>query len=150
MQLINTEFHVVNPKPVPGIKGTGTTKRFGRKRHRSQIHNGQRRAALQAVTAARAYLAKLPWAPTIAVAAECCGSNAFYVRHAVILIKAEDEHALELVLRGSWSLLESAARLKARAKCISTLRETPVSDLPAVTRTVGVDFVWDRMISPTL
>ena len=147
MQLINAEFHVVNPKLAPG---TGTIKGPGRKRHRSQIHNSQRRAALQAVTAARVYLAELPWAPTIAVAAECCGSNAVYVRAAIILIKAEDEHALELVLRGSWPLLETAARLKARAKCVSILRETPVSDLPAVTRTVGVDFVWDKLISPTL
>ena len=150
MQLINTKLHVVNPEPAPGTKRTGATKGLGRKRHRSQIHNGQRRAALQALTAARAYLAKLPWAPTIAVAAECCGSNPVYVRAAIILIKAEDGHALELVLRGNWPLLETAARLEARAKCISTLRETPLSDLPAVTRAVGVDFVWDRMISPTL
>ena len=144
MQLINTKFRVVNPGPAPG------TKRTGRKRHRPQIHHGQRRAALQGVTAARAYLAKLPWAPTIAIAAECCGSNPAYVRATIILLKAEDERALEMVLRGSWSLLETAARLKARARCVSTLRETPLSDLPAVTRTVGVDFVWDNLISPTL
>jgi hypothetical protein len=56
MQLINTKFRVVNPGPAPGTKPAGTIRGPGRKRLRPQIHNGQRRAALQAVTAARAYL----------------------------------------------------------------------------------------------
>jgi hypothetical protein len=122
------------------------------KRHRvrSQIHDGQRRAALQAITAARAYLDKLPWAPTIADAARCHGSTTSYVVAAIAILRSNDEHALQLVLCGARSLLETAARLKPRVKLIDAFNRATPSDRLALGQAVGVDKVWDAVIAPAL
>jgi|SRR5262245_61615694 len=124
----------------------------GNKNHRvrSQIVDGQRRAALQAVTAARAYLDKLAWAPTIVIAAKSCGSTPSYVAAAIVILRSKDDHALQLVLRGSWSLVETAARLKPRVELIEAFNQASRSDRIALGRTVGVDTVWDSVIAPAV
>jgi hypothetical protein len=122
----------------------------GKKRRRSQIHHGQRRAAIQAVTAARAYLAKLPWAPTIAVAAAYHGSTPSYVCAAIVLLRSGDEHALELVMRGVWPLLETAARLKPRVMLIEAFDHASAADRAALGRVRSVSAIWDEVILPAL
>jgi hypothetical protein len=134
------QTHNGNPLSVNGKKH----------RVRSQIYDGQRRAALQAVTAARAYLDKLPWAPTIVIAAKCCGSTPVYVSAAIVILRSNNEHALQLVLRGNWPLLETAARLKPRVRLIDAFDRASASDRAALGRVRSVSAIWDELILPAL
>ena len=115
-----------------------------------QFRNGERAAVQRALAAAYIRLGIPISASSSQSAAEMCGSNRRYVDAAITLLQAEDDHALELVLRGSWSLLETAARLKTRADLITAIRKSTPSDQAVVGRTVGVDVIWDNMIVPTL
>jgi hypothetical protein len=136
------------PFPSTSVEQSGNG---GKRRHvRSQIRNGQRRAVLQAVTAARAYLAKLPWAPTIAIAARGCGSTPAYVAAAIVILRSNDDHALWLVLRGSWSLLETAARLRPRVKLLDAFNRASASDRAFLGQAAGVSTIWDAVIMPAL
>jgi len=114
-----------------------------------QFRNGERAAVHRALAAAYIRLGIPISASSSQSAAEMCGSNRRYVDAAITLLQAEDDHALDLVLR-AWSLLETAARLKTRADLITAIRKSTPSDQAVVGHTVGVDVIWDNMIVPAL
>jgi len=117
--------------------------------HRQRPY-GQRAAARKALTAAKLHLG-IPLEPSsMREDSERCGANLAYTRAMITLIKAEDDHALELVLRGSWPLLETAARLKARANLIAAYRKTDAADHRAFGRQIGPAQVWDDVIAPLI
>jgi hypothetical protein len=67
-------------------------RRRSRQSSRRHFRSGQRAAVVRAATAAKLYLEKS--VPTLAAAAEACGTNVAYVRAAVALLKAEDPSLL--------------------------------------------------------
>jgi hypothetical protein len=103
---------------------------------RRQFHNGRRRAVVRAITAGRFYLARQ--VPSIAAAAEACGSNILYVQAAVALLKSESDTALRQVLTGHASLLKAAAQTRRLAELVSAWRNTLPEQRAEFGRTVGV------------
>ena len=125
-----------------------------RHKHKSPYRHfryGQRAAARKALTAAKLRLGiPLQRPSSVRGASEQCGANPVYTAAMITLLKAEDKHALDLVLRGSWSLLETAARLKPRADLIAAFRKTSSSDHAALGRATGPDVMWDDCIAPII
>jgi Arc/MetJ-type ribon-helix-helix transcriptional regulator len=104
----------------------------GRSRKNSQT-------ALRAVTGAR--LCASGQADNAAVAAACVGSTSAYVRAAVTLLRSEDEHLLDRVLRGELHLLEAAKSVRRVARLIDAYRGASEQDLIRATKIVGRVFV---------
>jgi hypothetical protein len=153
--LLSTSRSFVKPSVLPDDaehkRGNGSGSGNGHKhRIRTHIYKGQCRAAVQAVTAARAYLGGLPWAPTIAVAALYHGSTPNYVVAAIVILRSKDEHALNLVLQGRWALLEAAAKLKPRVRLIEAFDHASPADRAALGRMRSVTAIWDEVIMPAL
>src|SRR5262245_52672889 len=83
---------------------------------RRHFRNGRRAAVVRATTGARLYLDKA--APTLAAAAESCGSNIPYVRAAIYLLKAHDPSLLNSAMAGWRSLTEAADQERRRLKAV--------------------------------
>ena len=129
------------------VKSKGWRPRHNRSSRR-HFRDHRRAAVLRAITGAKLVIAGT--VSSISEAAMCCGSNRAYVAAAIILLKAEDDHALDLVLRGVWPLLETAARLKPRANLVAAFRKTSSSDRAALGRVAGPDVMWDDCIAPII
>jgi hypothetical protein len=81
---------------------------------RRHFRGGCRAAVMRATTGARLYLDGK--APSLAAAAEACGSNIHYVRAAIALLKAEDPSLLNGALGGWVSLAEAADQVRLQRK----------------------------------
>src|SRR5262245_15243533 len=86
-------------------------------RQASKRTRRRRAAARRALTAAR--LCATGQAPNPTAAAECCGSNPGYVRHAVKVLQAEDAALIEQVRDGQVPLADAAVLVETRAALIS-------------------------------
>jgi hypothetical protein len=130
-----------------GRRSAGQHRYQRRGRH---LRDGQCAAASRADTAARILLGLPVSAGSLAIAARMCGSNVAYVAAAVVLIQAEDASLSTRVRRGHVPLLEAAESVKSRAALIKAFRKAAPADLAALSRTVGVDRVFDSVIAPAL
>jgi hypothetical protein len=105
---------------------------------------------LRATTAARLYLDGQ--VPTLAAAAEACGSNCCYVRAAITLLKADPSLA-NRAIKGWINLTETAEQVRkiisVDAAVASWAAWTP-SQRREFGRGAGVADVWDYAISPVL
>jgi hypothetical protein len=105
---------------------------------------------VRAVTAAQLYLGKPVTLPSLAAAAEACGSNCPYVKAAITLLNSEDADLINRVLTGEVGLLDAAAAVEKRAQLIAAYREAHVGDLAALGKAVGPGDVWDHVIVPSI
>jgi hypothetical protein len=122
----------------------------GQRRPRRQIRKGRRRAALQAIAAARLWL-KLPIpASTQAEAAEMTGSNIAYLRAASILIQYGDAGFIALVETGRVPLLEAAARVQKRVELVRAYRNAEPEDRIWLGRAEGATAIFDAVVTPAL
>jgi len=111
---------------------------------------------MRATTAARLYLNGT--VPSLAAAAESCGSNVAYIRAAIDLLRADDPAALNLALAGWVSLTGAADQERRRVKAARITPDEAVASWRTWTpaqraefgRGAGVADVWDHAISPVL
>jgi hypothetical protein len=123
---------------------------------RRHFRNGHCAAVVRAITAARLYLDGR--APSLAAAAEACGSNVLYIRAAITLLKAKDPSLLNSAMAGFMSLPGAAdqerRRLKAARVTVSEVVETWRAWTPEQRaefgRGAGVANLWDDAIVPTI
>jgi hypothetical protein len=127
---------------------SASSRRRQRRSARRHIRHGQRAAALRAFTAARLYLDKA--ARTVAVAAECTGSNPRYVLAALTLLRNEDAGLVKDVLRDRIPLLKAAAQVQRVVELVTAYRSASVPQRATAAKRVGIDTVWDEMIVPTI
>jgi hypothetical protein len=124
----------------------GTRRR--RQSARRHFRNGHRAAVVRATTAARLYLDGR--APSLAAAAEACGSNITYVRAAIILIQGENTVLMRRVLAGEYPLLAAARDMQKLAELIAAFRRAPSATRVAFARTVGPTTLFDGTLVPAL
>jgi hypothetical protein len=111
---------------------------------------------VRATTGARLYLDGA--VPTLAAAAESCGSNVQYIRAAIDLLQAEDPSLLNLAMAGWLSLTGAADQERRRLKAERITPDEAVASWRVWTpeqraefgRGAGVADVWDHAISPVL
>jgi hypothetical protein len=123
---------------------------------RRHFRNGQRAAVVRATTGARLYLEKQ--VPTLAVAAEACGSNVHYIRAAVDLLKADDPSPLNLAMAGWVSLTGAADQERRRLKAprvsvdeaVASWRVWTPAQRAEFGRGAGISEIWDCAISPVI
>jgi uncharacterized membrane protein YecN with MAPEG domain len=133
-----------------GLHGLLRTTRRHRQSPRRHYKNGHRAAVVRAATAARLYLDGS--VPSLAAAAEACGSNIHYVRSAVALLKAEDSSLLGLAMAG-WVSLTGAALQAGRItvnEAVTSWRVWTPEQRAEFGRSAGVAEVWDFAISPVI
>jgi hypothetical protein len=133
-----------------------THRRRQRASARRHFRHGRRAAAVRAFTAAGLYIDKQ--IPTLAMAAEDCGSNVNYVRGAVAVLKdgSVQEHAL--VLAGHLPLLEAANQARQRQKeervtvdeAVASWRRWSPKQRASFGRGAGIAELWDDAISPVV
>jgi hypothetical protein len=122
---------------------------------RRYFRNGHRAAVVRATTGARLYLDGR--VPSLAAAAEACGSNIFYVRSAIVLLKAADPSLLKSAMAGLVSLPAAANQERRRRKAARVTVDEVVQTWRAWTpeqraefgRGAGVANLWDDAIVPT-
>ena len=127
-----------------GVKWHLPRPRLAHRSPRRQFRNGQRAAVLRAITAAKLYSTGA--ITSLAKAAQACGSNVNYVEAATVLLKAENEALLRLVLAGHEPLLESAQQAQRTADLISAYRSANYADRVAFIRTCGTDAIFDVLV----
>jgi hypothetical protein len=137
------------------IENNHHRRQSGNGKHKSphrHFRYGERAAARRAMTAAKLKLGiPLEQPLSMRAASEMCGANPRYTEAMAVLLRAEDEHAIAMVLRGSWPLLETAARLKPRADLLAAFRRSDASDHREVLgRQIGVNRIWDEVINPLI
>jgi hypothetical protein len=115
---------------------------------RRRYRNGRVAAAVRACTGAQLYLGKM--VPTITAAAEAVGSNAKYVRAAVVLVKAENMTLLNSVLAGHIALLAAAQQAEQLANLVAAYRAASAQDLIMAGRTLDPEIVFTKMIEPAI
>jgi hypothetical protein len=120
-------------------------RRRSRQSSRRHFRNGQRAAVVRAATAAKLYLEKS--VPTLAAAAEACGTNVAYVRAAVALLKAEDPSLLNLAMAGWIPLTGAAAQIGRRAKLVNAYRCATDEDRIAWARAEGAEHIFDVLVA---
>jgi len=143
-----------------------TPPRQPRTRHRQRAstrrhsRHGCRAAAVRAFTAAGIYLDNA--IPTLARAADCCGSNVPYIQAAIVLLQDQTTPYPEIlrkaVREGRVPLLEAAhaARQRQEAarvtveKMAATWRGWTPAQRANFGRTVGVAELWDHSIVPAI
>jgi hypothetical protein len=118
------------------------------RRHRHQIVDGLRGAALRALTAAR-LLERGEYSNRLK-AARACGSNLRYVAAMQVLLQAENTALLEHVLAGKVGLLEAANAARRVSELVRAYRSALPADLVAFTHTIGVGKLFDEAIAPAL
>jgi hypothetical protein len=119
-----------------------------RRNPRRQIRNGQRAAARRAITAAGFYLRGD--FPSIAIAAESCGSCTAYVQAAIVLIRAGNKQAIDSVLTGVLPLLAIANELRPTVKLVEAYRNARPQDLKRAGRMVGPEKLFTTMVEPAI
>jgi hypothetical protein len=101
--------------------------------HRPQTR--QQRVARAALTAARLLAAGM--IRSVAEAADSTGSTHLYVRHAVVVLKAEDDDLIQRVYAGQIPLPQAAKQAKRVADLIHAHRVATSSDLVKAARVLG-------------
>ena len=123
---------------------------------RRYFRSGHRAAVVRATTGARLYLDGR--VPSLAAAAEACGSNILYVRSAIVLLKAADPSLLKSAMAGLVSLPAAVDQERRRRKAARVTVDEVVQTWRAWTpeqraefgRGAGVANLWDDAIVPTI
>jgi hypothetical protein len=133
-----------------GLNASAGARRQSRRYRSPRRHfrHGQRAAVLRATTAAKLYLAGA--VPSLAAAAEGCGSNIRNVRHVLALLKAEDVNLLNRARKGWTPLGEAAAAVLKRAELIRAYRSASPEDRIALARTVGAERLFVDAVEPAI
>jgi hypothetical protein len=118
------------------------------KSSRRHFRNGQRAAALRAITAGRLYIAGS--APTLATAAACCGSNVVYLRAALVLLKHDDNVLFNAVLGGMVSILDAAREVRPVVELREAYRAAGYTDRVNWARREGVETIFNDAIAPAI
>jgi hypothetical protein len=131
---------------------SGTTRNGGGKQARHHWHprqrGGERLAVKRALTAARCYLNGD--IATLQKAALSCGSNVEYVQAAIVVILSENTVLLYDVLHGNIGLLVAAEWAAKASALVAALRAASAKDLAAAARVMGAEFIWDKMVLPSI
>ena len=125
----------------------GTTRRKRQSPHR-QIRNGRRSAAVRAFTGAQLIRSKI--APSVAAAAERCGSNAAYIRAASAILESENKGLLADIINGRVPLLGAAREVQRLGALVSAYRQASAADRVAFARAVGPTVLFDTSLVPAL
>jgi hypothetical protein len=118
------------------------------RRIRRQICNGERLAAVRALSAVR--LHSHGEVPTLAYAARACGSNLTYCNAMKTLLAAQDVNLLKQVLRGNMALLTAARQVKPLVNLIKAYDEAANTSRAEAARRIGVARIWDEMLVPVI
>ena len=113
---------------------------------RRHLDHGHRRAAVRAFTAARLYLTD-DAVPTLAAAAESCGSNVVYVRAAIILMRADNASLTGDVLAGQVPILQAAAQVRPVVDLVTAYREAKDPDRVAFARVCGAEAIFNVLVA---
>jgi hypothetical protein len=119
-----------------------------KRRIRRQICNGERLAAVRALSAVR--LHSHCEVPTLAYAARACGSNIAYCTAMKIVLAAQDANLLKQVLRGNVPLLIAARQVKPLVNLIKAYDEAANTSRAEAARRIGVARIWDEMLVPVI
>jgi hypothetical protein len=128
----------IQPPPIPPR----------RQKHRSKIQNGFYLPALQAVTAAKGFIAGQ--FPTLAIAALSCGSSRGSVAAAVVIIKTEDSVLLADVLRGRKPLLATARSITNAVSLIDAFRKASSVERKIFGRVITPETIFDQVVVTTV
>jgi hypothetical protein len=112
---------------------------------RPRFRHGKCAAANRALTAARLYISNA--IPTLAAAAEACGSNVHYVRAAIILLKADNAALVSDVLAGRVPLLAAAAEAKRLVNLVAAYKAAKDPDRVAFARACGAEAILDVLVA---
>jgi hypothetical protein len=123
-------------------------RRAYRSRRRRQIVNGQRAAAVRALTAAS--LLARGQVSSLLKAARACGSNPSYVAAAQTVLATEDTALLKQVLAGNVGLLRVGKACRRVCDLVRAYRKAFPTERAFFGRTVGVAKLFDEAIVPTL
>jgi hypothetical protein len=129
------------------MRSNGMSRRH-RQSARRHFRNGHRAAALRAITAGGLYLSKA--APSIAAAAERCGSNRLYVKAAIVLLQSENMTLRTNVLEGTTPLQGAAKAIKQLGALVHAYRRASAADRVAFAKTVGPTVLFDTSLVPAL
>ena len=133
---------------VHGLDNGAHRRRQSRRPYRRQLRSGRRLAVVRAFTAARLYLAGA--APSLAAAAESCGSTTVYVRHAVILLRSENRSLCDAALGGRVPLHVAAQQLKRLGELVAAYRQASAADRVAFAKAIGPNVLFDTSLVPAL
>jgi hypothetical protein len=124
----------------------GTSSPRQRRSPHRQFKNGQRAAALRAITAAGLYDTE-PAYDTLATAAAACGSNVPYLRAALALKEHGDERLIRGVMFGHIPLLGAMKEIEPVVRLGRAYRSASTSDRIAFARREGVDNIFETLVS---
>ena len=102
--------------------------------------------AVRAFTAARLYLND-DAVPTLAAAAESCGSNVAYVRAAITLVKTDNPALVSDVLAGQVPILQAAAQVRPVVDLVTAYREAKDPDRVAFARACGAEAIFNVLVA---
>jgi hypothetical protein len=130
------------------MQGSLRTTRRKRQSPRRQFKNGRRNAAVRAFTGAQLVRGKI--APTVAAAAERCGSTPAYVQAALAILAAENTSLVADVVNGRVPLLATAREVKRLGELVAAYRKASAADRVAFARAVGPTVLFDTSLVPAL
>jgi hypothetical protein len=125
----------------------GTTRRC-RQSARRHFRNGRRSAAVRAFTAAALVIQGVT--PTIAAAAERCGSCPAYVQAAIALLQSENQGLFTDVIHGRIPLLAAAREVRRLSALVTAYRQASAADRVAFAKTIGPSTLFDSSLVPAL
>jgi hypothetical protein len=126
----------IQPPPIPPR----------RQKSRGKIQNGFYLPALQAVTAAKGFIAGQ--FPTLAVAALCCSSYRGSLAAAVAILKTEDPDLLTSVLAGRKPLLKTAKSIRNAIGLVDSFRRASSFELQIFGRVISPEKIFDEVVVP--
>jgi len=115
-----------------------------RRRHRPQVRNGQRLAALRALHAARSYLENPDW--DLGMAAASCGVSVAYVRAMLVLIASENMALIDHVVADQVSVTVAANTMKPVAKLMTAFKAANPDALATFVKTSKIP---DSALAPS-
>jgi len=140
--LQHTPLNTTSPREVKNGNGGH------RRRHRPQVRNGQRLAALRALHAARSYLENSDW--DLGMAAMSCGVSVRYVMAMLTLIAAENTTLIEHAVNDKVSVVGAGKAMKQVAKLVSAYRNADPVDRVAFAKVIGSNVLFDTLVTPAL
>jgi hypothetical protein len=133
--------HIEDPRP-------NIQTRPSRRRSKPKICGGVNLAALQALAAARAFIAGT--FPTLAAAALAHGSHRNAVAAAVAIVKVDDAGLTHDVLTGQSPLRDAAKSVKNAADLIEAFWKSSSAERRLFGRTVTPEAIFDQVICAAL
>jgi hypothetical protein len=161
------------------VNNGGSHKANGKPRQspHAQVRDGIRLANLRALTGGEWYLTKVGNKERVSLkeAAVRHGTNAVYLRAAIIVLKANDQNWIGRLLHGD-TILAAAKLLEPQVKAIEALKDANSANLQAIYTATGFtneltkllaksssaertsaardfghpDIIWDQMVVPTI